>query len=72
MTPETGTPAAEFVVTGDYSTWVKINKGELDSVKALMTRKLKIQGNLAKALRATRATKELNRSARMIENVEFL
>ncbi|MHA2295722.1 MAG: SCP2 sterol-binding domain-containing protein [Candidatus Hodarchaeales archaeon] len=72
VTPETGTPDTEFVVTGKYSTWVSIMKGELDSVKALMTRKLKIKGNMAKALRATKATKELDRSAKMIENVEFL
>ena len=69
---ETGIPDAAFVVSGKYSVWVQILKGELDPIKALMIRKLKLEGNLAKALRAKKATKELVRSAMLIENVEFL
>ncbi|MFQ5979135.1 MAG: SCP2 sterol-binding domain-containing protein [Candidatus Heimdallarchaeota archaeon] len=72
VTPETGTPDSEFVCSGSYSTWIKVLKGELDPIKALMMRKFKLSGNMAKALRAGKAARELVRSAAMIENVEFL
>lgn len=72
ITPETGTPDSEFVCSGKYSVWVKVLQGKLDPIKALLSRQLKLKGNIAKALRAGKAAKELVRSAQLIENVEFL
>ncbi|MFX0095148.1 MAG: SCP2 sterol-binding domain-containing protein [Candidatus Hodarchaeota archaeon] len=61
-----------FVCSEKYSVWIKVLKGELNPIKALMTRKLKLKGNMSKALKASKAAKELVRSAMLIENIEFL
>jgi putative sterol carrier protein len=46
-------PKAEFKVSGDYETFAKISRAELVSQKALMTGKLTLSGNMAKALSLT-------------------
>jgi len=43
---------AEFEMSATYSTWKKILQGELDANKALMTRKLKVKGNMAKLMKS--------------------
>ena len=51
---ETGSgepPQAEFRIIGDYETFARISRAELGAQKALMTGKLKLKGNLARALR---------------------
>lgn len=41
---------AEFVISGDYETFAKISRAELGSRSALMSGKLRLQGNMVKAL----------------------
>jgi putative sterol carrier protein len=53
-------PEAEFVITGDYETLAQISKAELKSRKALMTGKLKLEGNLVKALSLAVVVDRLN------------
>ncbi|MBP9040692.1 MAG: SCP2 sterol-binding domain-containing protein [Anaerolineaceae bacterium] len=43
-------PEAEFVISGDYETFAKISRAELGSRSALMSGKLRLQGNMVKAL----------------------
>ncbi|HSN93889.1 MAG TPA: SCP2 sterol-binding domain-containing protein [Anaerolineaceae bacterium] len=43
-------PKAEFVISGDYETFAKISRAELGSRSALMTGKLRLSGNMVKAL----------------------
>ena len=43
-------PEAEFVITGDYDIFAQISRAELGSRSALMTGKLRLQGNMVKAL----------------------
>jgi len=45
---------AEFEMSAPYSIWKKILQGELDGNKALMTRKLKIKGNMTKLMKSTK------------------
>ncbi|MCX6006566.1 MAG: SCP2 sterol-binding domain-containing protein [Chloroflexi bacterium] len=45
---------AEFEMSAPYSVWKKMLLGELDGNKALMTRKLKIKGNMAKLMKSTK------------------
>ncbi len=45
---------AEFEMSAAYTTWKKILQGELDGNKALMTRKLKVKGNMAKLMKSTK------------------
>ena len=61
---ETGTgepPQGEFKIIGDYATFAKISRTELGAQKALMTGKLKLKGNLAKALKLAAVSDRLNK-----------
>ena len=61
----------EFTYEANYDSWMKILKGELDPVRALLSGQAKIQGNMAKVLKATDAAKELVRTAGMIDTEYF-
>ncbi len=54
-------PKAEFMITGDYETFAKISRAEMGSQRALMTGKLKIRGNMAKALKLAAVADRLNK-----------
>ena len=43
-------PEVEFIISGDYDTFAKISRAELGSRPALMTGKLRLKGNMVKAL----------------------
>ncbi len=54
-------PKPEFAVSGDYETFARITRGELGAQKALMTMKLKLKGNMVKALRLASLADRLNK-----------
>ncbi len=54
-------PMAEFRITGDYEVFAKISRAELGSQKALMTGKLKLKGNMVKALKLASIADRLNK-----------
>ncbi|MFX0167796.1 MAG: SCP2 sterol-binding domain-containing protein [Candidatus Hodarchaeota archaeon] len=56
-----------FIYEGELANWKEIIEGRLDPIKALLTRKMKLTGDRAKVMRATRAAKELVRTAQMIK-----
>jgi len=57
-----GTPSpAEFVISGDYDTFARISRAELGSRAALMSGKLRLQGNMVKALSLASIVDRLNR-----------
>jgi putative sterol carrier protein len=61
---ETGTgepPQAEFRIIGDYETFARISRAELGAQKALMTGKVKLKGNLAKALKLASVSDRINK-----------
>ena len=61
---ETGTgepPQAVFRIIGNYETFARISRAELGAQKALMTGKLKLKGNLAKALKLAAVSDRLNK-----------
>jgi putative sterol carrier protein len=61
---ETGTgepPVGEFRIIGNYETFAKISRAELGSQRALMTGKIKLKGNLTKALRLAAVADRLNK-----------
>ncbi|MFW9908506.1 MAG: SCP2 sterol-binding domain-containing protein [Candidatus Thorarchaeota archaeon] len=57
----------EYTYEASYDSWVKILKGELDPIRGLLSGQAKIQGDMAKVLKATDAAKELVRTATLIE-----
>jgi putative sterol carrier protein len=61
---ETGSgdaPKAEFQIIGAYSVFSQISRAELGSQKALMTGKLRLKGNLAKALKLAAVSDRINK-----------
>jgi putative sterol carrier protein len=54
-------PKAEFKITGKYETFAKITRVELSSHKALMTGKLKLKGNMVKALKLAAIADRMNK-----------
>jgi putative sterol carrier protein len=54
-------PEAEFRITGKYETFARISRAELGSQKALMTGKLKLKGNMIKALKLASIADRLNK-----------
>jgi putative sterol carrier protein len=49
----------EFVMSASYEDWKKVVLGELDPIKGLISRRLKLKGNMNKIMRAPQAAKEL-------------
>jgi len=60
-------PAAEFTISGDYDTFAKISRAELSSRSALMGGKLKLQGNMVKALSLASIVDRFNKILSTIE-----
>ncbi len=54
-------PEAEFIITGEYEVFAKISRAELGAQKALMTGKLKLKGNMVKALKLASVVDRLNK-----------
>lgn len=49
----------EFVLQGTFSNWRKVIEGRLDPIQGMMTRKLKLKGNMMKIMRYPKAAKEI-------------
>ena len=58
---------AEFVVTGNYDTFVQILKGEMSTLIALIKNRVKIKGDKVKALQFVKSIDKLNNCLRGIE-----
>ncbi len=54
-------PKAEFRISGDYDIFVKISTAELGAQKGLMTGKLKLRGNMVKALKLASLADRVNK-----------
>lgn len=49
----------EFVISATMRVWQAVTQKQIDPVKALLTRQLKLTGNMAKIMRNVRAANEL-------------
>lgn len=49
----------EFVISAPTGTWRKVIEKKLDPIQGLITRQLKLKGNMGKIMRAVRAAQEL-------------
>jgi putative sterol carrier protein len=58
---------AEFVVTGNYDTFVQILKGEMSTTIALIKNRIKIKGDKVKALKFVKPMDKFNGCLREIE-----
>ncbi len=62
--------ASEFVYEGTPENWQRLLRHEVDPVKAILDGTFRIKGNLAKAMRFTRAAKELVETAALVPSEE--
>lgn len=60
-------PNTDYVMSGPYATFHKILQGKMGAVMAITTRKLTLQGNLAKLLKYTGA---INRLVELLGQVD--
>jgi putative sterol carrier protein len=51
--------APEFVISASESNWRKVVDKQLDPIQGMMTRQLKLKGNMVKIMKAVKAAKEL-------------
>jgi len=54
-------PKAEFRIAGNYEVFAQISQAKLKSQRALMTGKLKLKGNMVKALKLAGIADRLNK-----------
>ena len=59
----------EFTIAATLATWRKINEKKLDGTQALLTRQLKLTGNMSKVMRATGATRALSEATQTVKAV---
>jgi len=57
----------EFIIAGSLETYRRIFDKKLDPIQALMSRKLKLQGNMGKVMRAVKATLDLVNCAASVD-----
>jgi putative sterol carrier protein len=50
---------AEFVIRAPFSTWRRVIEGKLDPIQGMMTRKLKVTGDIMKIMRYPKAASEI-------------
>jgi putative sterol carrier protein len=55
------TRQAEFVITAEYDLFARVTQGTLSSQRALMSGKLKLKGNMVKALKLASLSDRINR-----------
>ena len=65
--PDTKNP--EFKITADMEKWKKVLAGKLDPVQGMVTRQIKLDGNLVKIMKNVKAAQELVRCATKVETV---
>jgi len=49
----------EFVLRAPFSNWRKVIEGKLDPIQGMMTKKLRLAGNMMKIMRYPKAAKEI-------------
>lgn len=62
-------PKAEFIISGDYEVFASISRAELGARSALMTGRLRLQGNMVKALGLSAVVDRMNKVLATIPTV---
>jgi putative sterol carrier protein len=60
----------EFVIEATYPVWRKVVDKKLDPIQGMVTRQLKLKGNMLKIMKAPKAATELVHAATLI-NTEW-
>lgn len=62
-------PSSEFMITGSYDLFAKVTQGIVSSQRALMSGKLKLKGNMVKALKLASLSDRINKIMSQIPTV---
>ncbi len=65
--PEPDDKSAEFRITTTLEKWKRVLEGKLDPVQGMVTRQLKLDGNLVKIMKNVKAAQELVRCATRVD-----
>lgn len=57
---------AEFTYSGPYKNWKALFAGKIDPIKGIMARKFKLDGDMGKVMRYTKAALELVATTRQV------
>ena len=71
LVPEGEEIETEYVMAGPYDNFVSVMKKEIDPIRAIMAGKLRLEGDMAKLMRHTKAALEIVNSLGSFET-EFL
>ncbi|MFN2168280.1 MAG: SCP2 sterol-binding domain-containing protein [Anaerolineae bacterium] len=63
---DAGSTSPEFEVSAKIPSWKKVIDKKVDPIQALMTRQLKLKGNMAKVLKSVKAAQELVNAATQV------
>ncbi|MDX1616848.1 MAG: SCP2 sterol-binding domain-containing protein [Candidatus Promineifilaceae bacterium] len=58
---------SEFTITAPFPVWKKVLEGDLDPIRGLVSRQLKLKGNMMKVMKAPRAAVELVNSCAQVD-----
>jgi putative sterol carrier protein len=50
---------AQYILSAPYSTWRKVIEGKIDPIQGMMTKQLKLKGNMMMIMRYPKAAKEI-------------
>lgn len=59
----------EFKITADLEKWKRVLAGKLEPVQGMVTRQIKLDGNLVKIMKNVKAAQELVRCATKVDTV---
>jgi putative sterol carrier protein len=65
--PDPNSKAPEFKIEADMEKWKKVLANKLDPVQGMVTRQLKLDGNLVKIMKNVKAAQELVRCATKVD-----
>lgn len=57
---------ADYLISAPYGTWRKVLDGKIDPIQGMMTRQLKLQGNMMMIMRYPKAAQEIMACTREI------
>lgn len=60
-------PAPNFILTGFYDTWIKIHKGDLDIVQAILEKAILVEGKPVKGIKILKLAPLMNKLIASIE-----
>ncbi len=59
LVPEQEAVASKYTLSAPFSTWRKVIEGKLDPIQGMLTKKLKLKGDLIQIMRYPKAVKEI-------------